>query len=127
LRPPKIDAPALVGPGPVWAGDSERRASIADLRDRYAEARSQVPTGEPHGNLDWILGARRNPDRDPLLLRADTIRLIALWLQDLASELDRASERGSSEQKNVVAPAASLAGKLRDATGRFLLAFRRAD
>jgi hypothetical protein len=124
LRPPKIDAPALVGPGSVWAGDSERRASIADLRDRYAEARSQVPTGEPHGNLDWILGARRNPERDPLLYRTGTIRLIALWLQDLASDLDRASERGTPEQKSIVAPAESLAGKLRDATKRFLTAFR---
>jgi hypothetical protein len=108
----------------MWIGDRERRASLADLRDRYAEARSQVPTGEPHGNLDWILGARRNPDRDPLLLRADTIRLIALWLQDLASELDRASQGGTPEQKSIVAPAESLAGDLRDATKRFLTAFR---
>lgn len=102
----------------------ERRASLADLRDRYAEARSHVPTGEPHGNLDWILGARRNPDRDPLLLPAETIRLIALWLQDLAGDLDRASLQGTPGQKSLVAPADSLAAKLRDATSRFLMAFR---
>ncbi|HEY7370183.1 MAG TPA: hypothetical protein VIB08_01255 [Thermoanaerobaculia bacterium] len=124
MSPPKNDSPSLVGPGPVWVGDSERTESLAELRDQYAEARNHVPTGEPHGNLDWILGARRNPERDPLLYRTGTIRLIALWLQDLASDLDRASERGTPEQKSIVAPAESLAGKLRDATKRFLTAFR---
>ena len=83
-----------------------------ELRERYIEAREEGSAGSPHANLDWILGARRNLTNDPLRLEPSTIRLVALWLQDLASDL----ERGAGQTREL------LVGRLRDATKRFLAA-----
>jgi hypothetical protein len=108
--------------------DSEKRESFARLRERYAEARKLVSPNEPYANLEWILGARRNVTQDPPGLEAKTIELAALWLQDLAVEVDQrwpAPKIGdfdghvlSSHQTGKLA-----AERLRDATVRFLLAF----
>jgi hypothetical protein len=109
--------------------DAEKRNALIHLRDRYVEARNLVSSHEPYRNLEWILGARRNPTQDPLALPPRTVELVALWLQDLVVQLDtRAPEQPASESE-----AARLAGgearravaqKLRDATKRFLTAFR---
>jgi hypothetical protein len=116
-------------------GDAEKREALVELRDRYVEARELGPSsergpyGEHHANLEWILGARRNPTQDPLGFETKTIELVALWLQDLAVELDRRLPTAQAEPKGdaLVANEArlSVVRELRDATERFLVAFRR--
>lgn len=112
------------------AFDAEKRDALIQLRDRYVEARNLVSSREPYRNLDWILGARRNPTQDPLALQPKTIELVALWLQDLVAQLDtRAPEppAGESEAATLTRNATrrAVAQKLRDATKRFLTAFHR--
>ncbi len=110
--------------------DTEKREALVKLQDRYAEARELGSTGESHANLEWILGARRNSTQDPLGFETKAIELVALWLQDLAIELDRrlpkplAAELEESALSSHEARQA-VAQKLRDATERFLVAFRR--
>jgi hypothetical protein len=111
------------------ASDAEKREALVELRDRYVEARGDGASGEKHSNLDWILGARRNPTQDPLGFETKTIELIALWLQDLAVELDRRLTTPPRAEAGDGALAAlearkSVARELRDATERFLVAFR---
>jgi hypothetical protein len=111
--------------------DSEKRESFVRLREQYVEAQKLVSSDEPYANLDWILGSRRNAARDPLALEAKTIELAALWLQDLAVEVDRRPAprpAGDSPSDALSSPRAGEApGQgLRDATARFLLAFRDA-
>ena len=107
--------------------DTEKREALVSLRDRYVEARDLGSTSEEHANLEWILGARRNPMQDPLGFETKTIELVALWLQDLAVEVDRRVVPGTSEIDPVAAHEIrqAMAQKLRDATERFLTAFRR--
>jgi hypothetical protein len=109
-------------------GDSEKRESLVELREQYVEAHKLVSSDEPYANLEWILGARRNTTQDPLALEAKTIELAALWLQDLAVEVDRRPAGDFDDG----APSSPQAGEtpaqsLRDATARFLLAFRNAS
>lgn len=110
--------------------DSERRESLVQLRERYAEAQKLVSSDEPYANLEWILGTRRNITQDPLGLEMKTIELAALWLQDLAVEVDHrlppppADDFDGSALSSYQA-AKSAAQSLRDATTRFLLAFSR--
>jgi len=109
--------------------DSERRESFVQLRARYVEAQKLVSSDEPFANLEWILGARRNITQDPLGLETKTIELAALWLQDLAVEVDHrlppppTGDFDGSALSSYQA-AKSAAQSLRDATARFLLAFR---
>jgi hypothetical protein len=112
--------------------DSEKRESFALLREQYIEARKLVSSDEPYANLEWILGARGNGAQDPPALETKTIELAALWLQDLAVEVDRRPPRrpaGDSDGRAPLAPRAGRAGEtpgqsLRDATARFLIAFK---
>lgn len=93
--------------------DLERREAFARLRETYLEAQEFVTSDGAHTNLEWILGARRDATQNPPALAKRTIELIALWVQDLASQLDRQL------------PGRGHAGRtLRDATTRFLAAFR---
>jgi hypothetical protein len=94
--------------------DSERRDAFLELRETYAEAQRLVPQEGSYEELQWILGTRRDATLNPPTLRTKTIELVALWLQDLASEMDRRLP-GRGE----------IARDLRDATARFLAAFRR--
>ncbi len=91
--------------------DSERRESFVQLRARYVEAQKLVSSDEPFANLEWILGARRNITQDPLGLETKTIELAALWLQDLAVEVDH---RGPKARPH----GASMAGPRDEATDR---------
>jgi hypothetical protein len=83
---------------------------------------------ESHTNLEWILGARRNPTQDPLGFETNTIEVVALWLQDLAVELERqvpgavATETGG-ETRLADEIRLAMAQNLRNATDRFLAAF----
>jgi hypothetical protein len=108
--------------------DAEKRESFVQLRERYADARSLVSPDEPYANLEWILGARRNITRDPPRLGTKTVELAALWLQDLAAEVDHRSPPPPAGDFDGNASLSHQAGKLaaqrlRDATVRFLLAF----
>jgi hypothetical protein len=108
--------------------DSEKRESFVQLRERYVEARKLVSPDEPYANLEWILGARRNITRDPPGLETKTIELAALWLQDLAVEVDHKWPSPAIGDFDAGALSSHRAGKLaaqrlRDATVRFLLAF----
>lgn len=102
--------------------ESEKRESFDRLREQYVEARKLVPPDEPHSNLEWILGGRRDIARGPLGLETKTVELAALWLEDLAVEVDNRPpsppagdfEAGAGE---------STSQSLRDAAKRFLLAF----
>lgn len=110
-----------------FGSDHEKREAFVRLRDRYEEARELASSREPHENLEWILGARRNTVQDPLGLQAKTIALIALWLQDLSLELDRRLEEPATGDagEGALSAAARQSGaeRLRDATERFLAAF----
>jgi hypothetical protein len=116
---------------------SEKRESFLWLRERYIEAEKLVSSdaapsrsdARGHANLEWILGERRNVNRDPLALEAKTIELAALWLQDLAVEVDRRPFQqlvGGVPESGPSSPQAgeTAAQDLRDATARFLIAFR---
>jgi hypothetical protein len=93
--------------------DLERREAFARLRETYVEAQGLVTSDGLHTNLDWILGERRDATQNPPALAEKTVELVGLWLQDLASELDRQL------------PGRGQAGStLRDAITRFLHAFR---
>jgi hypothetical protein len=112
--------------------DSEKRESFVELREQYVEAHKLVSSDEPYANLEWILGARRNTTQDPLALEAKTIELAALWLQDLAVEVDRRPPLRSAVDFDDSAPSSPQAGEtpaqsLRDATARFLLAFKNSS
>lgn len=116
----------------VMNDDAEKRESFVQLRERYAEARDLVSPDEPYANLDWILGARRNITHDPPRLGTKTVELAALWLQDLAVEVDRRSPPPPAGDFDGSALLSHQAGKLaaqrlRDATVRFLLAFGTAN
>ncbi len=108
---------------------SEKRESFLQLRERYVEAQKLVSSDEPCSNLEWILGARRNVTRDPQDLETKTIELAALWLQDLAAEVDRRlPPRPTGDFDGSTSPSRqggdTAAQNLRDATARLLLAFR---
>jgi hypothetical protein len=108
--------------------DAEKRESLVQLRRQYLEAQKLVSSDEPYVNLEWILGSRRNITEDPLGLATRTIELVGLWLQDVALELDRRlPPAGGNRDAAALSPNAArelAARSLRDATERFLLAFR---
>jgi hypothetical protein len=107
---------------------TEKRESLVRLQERYVEAQKLVSSQEPYANLEWILGGRRNVTQDPLGLELGTIELVGLWLQDLAIEIDRRLPRPTSEGLDSAGTSHSRAHELvqglRDATERFLVAFR---
>jgi hypothetical protein len=107
--------------------DLEKRMSFARLRRQYARARKLVSSEEPYANLDWILGAQRDIVRSPLHLEEKMIGLAALWLEDLAAEVDREpappSAKGSRGGILAHGRRRSAAQALRDAVKRFLRAF----
>ena len=92
--------------------------SFAGLRRQYARSRRLVSSEEPYANLDWILGARRDIARGPLHLETKMVELSALWLEDLAAEVDRFTAATFSHGTR-----GSAAQGLRDAVKRFVLAF----
>jgi hypothetical protein len=108
--------------------DTEKRESLVHLQERYVEAQKLVSSEKPYANLEWILGGRRNVTQDPLGLESGTIELVALWLQDLAGEIDRRlpppATFGLDSPGDSCSDARELVRNLRDATERFLVAFR---
>ena len=113
-------------------GDAKRRHALARLRQRYGEARALVSPAEPYANLEWILGARRNPSQDEADLSNNMIDLVALWLQDLAAEVDSRVSRqltGAIDESMLSVDRArqSLAQSLRAAAEGFVVAFQRSQ
>ncbi len=107
---------------------SDRGQALVRLRERYDEAREHGSSEEGHANLEWILGARRNPEQRPADLDGKMISIVALWLGDLAHELDR---RPAPEPDRANGEAAlreyqtrqTVAASLRVAAEGFLVAF----
>ena len=93
--------------------NSEKRAAFLSLQEAYVHAQTLVPEEGTYEELEWILGERRTEAPNPPSLGSRTIDLVALWLQDLVREM---------ESRSPARPDA--AQDLRDATARFLVAFR---
>ncbi len=107
----------------------KKRQALARLLKRYDQAREFVSPGEPYANLEWILGPKRDPNRDAADLDAKMIELVALWLQDLVVEVDRVSSSELTGAADESAPSAyqarrSTARSLRAAAKGFVVAFR---
>ena len=76
-------------------------------------------------NLDWILGAMTGVDQRSDDLTRKMMILLPLWLEDLAVELERGTEKGLSGAASESAAAAhraceSVATSLRQATTAFV-------
>ncbi len=74
--------------------DTRKRGVVARLRERYSEAREfvlseQPPDAQSFAHLEWILGKQRDPDHDEAALGTGVSKLVVLWLEDLALELDK--------------------------------------
>jgi len=107
----------------VEPGDNKKHAGLAQLQARYVEAQELAVRGQPHENLDWILGGRRDLDQDPLAIHSKRIELIGLWLEDLVAELESPPsdpETAESESTTAYQYRYAAAQKLRDATRGFL-------
>jgi len=121
-----------VSPPPARpAGAAGRRSVVARLRKRYGQARQLVSSSESHGNLEWILGTRRNRTRDDDELDSRTAELVVLWLEDLSLELDLAGVRSDAQSGAAETRAAacrqSMAENLRLETREFAAAFLGGD
>jgi len=107
------------------------RTALARLREPYGEARDLVsPTGS-YEDLEWILGAKRHPERSQDLDHR-IVAIVALWLQDLATEVDRRFPPQSAVRVDPRARVAyqgclEVAARLRAATKAFVTAYRVAD
>jgi len=109
-------------------GDSPQELAFTRLKARYAEARGLLSSAEPHSNLDWILGVNRNPDESSEDLNRKMIPLLALWLEDLAVELERGFARGSLDEADDTAArqaCTSAVASLREAASGFAASVRR--
>ena len=112
--------------------DSRRRGIVGRLRERYSEAREIVSAREPdadhHGNLDWILGVRRDRAQDDAMWDSRVAELVVLWLEDFLLELDGLAF-APFRSGLVATPASSedsrrsVARALRNATREFAEAF----
>jgi hypothetical protein len=116
-------------PSPAEAdesGDEKKHAGLAQLQARYIEAQELAVRGQPHENLDWILGGRRDLNQDPLAIHSKRIELISLWLEDLVAELESPTsglETSESESTTSYQYRYAAAQRLRDATRAFLKLF----
>ncbi len=124
--------PPRAGPSKASArnpfDDARRRQAVARLRERYGEAHGLVSREQPHAHLEWILGKRRDLDRDDAALETSVSELVVLWLQDLAVELDSgvAPRIAADTDESPLASSASrqdVAERLRIATREFASAF----
>ena len=110
--------------------DRYKRQVVARLREQYGEARELASMAEPYANLEWILGARRNRDRDEAAFDTGISELVVLWLQDLAVELDSEVAPPHAARTDEMAISAvqsrqAVAQSLRVATREFAVAFLR--
>jgi hypothetical protein len=109
--------------------NTDKREKLALLRALYVEAQKLAVRGQPHENLDWILGNRRDLAENPLGFQTKTIELISLWLEDLIAELESPQsdpKLGETESSALSAYQTRYAAAqtLRDATRVFLTSFR---
>ena len=107
--------------------DEEKHAGLAHLQAQYVDAQELAVRGQPHENLDWILGGRRDLSQDPLTIHSKRIELINLWIEDLVAELEsEPSGQGTAESESTASYQYRYAAaqKLRDATQVFLKLFR---
>jgi hypothetical protein len=118
-----------IGPAPTLE-DSGKEQAFERLKARYGEARRLVSSEGDCANLDWILGAISSSDDRSEDLTRRMIPLLALWLEDLALELDEGLAQRRFAAEEDAAPAANLAcesaaASLRQAAAGFVAAWRR--
>jgi len=105
-----------------------RDEALARLKASYGEALARSPE-RPYANLDWVLGTEAASGRSPALLEHKMMPVFALWLQDLAAEVDRSLsiEPGAGPAETpppARAACETLALRLREATMDFPAAHR---
>ncbi len=114
---------------PSTTGDAATKQEIlAQLSDRYREARQLVSSAKPYSSLESVLAAMQNPDQTASSWADRTVELVALCLEDLATEIDRLFPQ---EMTGEIAESAlsayrvrrSLAQGLRHATKDFVAAY----
>jgi hypothetical protein len=111
--------------------DGKKSQALAGLKQRYREVRELVSPGEPHENLEWVLGAGSAPDHEANL-NEDMIELVGLWLQDLTAQVDGRLSLQPTGTDDESLPSfdqtRQLMGQsLRAATEGFLVAFRSSN
>jgi hypothetical protein len=107
---------------------SRREEALARLKAPYGEARDLVSAGHPYANLDWVLGSGAEPGRSSANLEQKMIPLFALWLQDLATEVERSlppAPGSGPDRASAHSVRETLALRLREATEEFVAAFER--
>ena len=115
--------------GPNTSGDDATKQQVlAQLRDRYREARKLVSSTKTCANLEWVLAAMRNPDQTGSFWADRTVEMVALWLESLAVEIDRLFPQevtGEIAEGALSAYRAhrTLVHDLRDATEGFVAAY----
>jgi hypothetical protein len=114
---------------PNTLGDDATKPQIlAQLSERYREARKLVSSAKAYANLEWVLAAMRNPDQTASSSADRTVELLASCLEDLAAEIDRLFPQeitGEIAEGALSAYRArrSLAQGLRNATKGFVAAY----
>lgn len=109
--------------------DASKRRVLDQLRDRYREARTLIPSRKPYANLESILETMMDSDQTASYWADRTLELLVLWLEDLSVEIDRhfpqemTGEIGDREL-SAYRTRRSMAQGLRDATETFAAAFR---
>jgi hypothetical protein len=111
------------------SGDAAKQQVLGRLQERYLDARKLFSSRRSYASVEWVLAAMRTPDRTASYWADATIELVALWLEDLAVDIDRAFPEevtGEIAEGALSAYRAhrSLAQGLRDATEGFVAAFR---
>ena len=111
------------------AAEARERESLSRLKIRYEDVRGLVAGQQPYSNLDWVLGTEAEAGRTSSNLERKMIPVFALWLQDLAAEVDRSFLAAPGHPAGGGQPASPnrdlLAARLREATEEFLDAFGR--
>jgi hypothetical protein len=108
--------------------DATKREILAQLSDRYREARQLVSSAKPYSSLESVLAAMQTPDQTASSWADRTVELVALCLEDLATEIDRLfplEMTGEIAESALSAYRArrSLAQGLRNATKGFVAAY----
>jgi hypothetical protein len=111
------------------SGDhATKQEVLAQLSDRYREARKLVSSAQTYANLESILTAMRKPDHTASSWADRTVTLVASCLEDLAAEIERRFPQEMTGEIAVSALSAyrarrSLAQDLRNATKSFVAAY----
>ena len=109
--------------------DPEMEQALLRLRDSLSLARELVPPAEWNANLEWILGAKKDPMVHAAGLDRKTVDAVVLWLGDLTASVNRTPGDPLKDPFEAAQPdpfvRQSIARGLRDATEGYVLALGR--